>query len=356
MEVPEYLPNLGDKEAEAVRDAISSGWISSSGENVEALERKFSKFMGGGSSVAVDSGTAALHLAIKSLEIPEGSDIIVPNLTYGATGIAVKEAGMKPVLADIEPETLGIDPQEIKRNLTPETEAVIVVHMYGRPAKMDEIMEIAEKHDLKVIEDAALALGAEYKGQKAGSIGDIGCFSFGWSKNITTGKGGMVFSSSEDMSKVRKLADYGREEGERFRFSETGYNFLMDNIRASIGIEQLNRLQKTFERKQEIFEFYREELEVEEKMEEGREFVSTAPTAFYIFTDRRDELKKYLQEHDIGSKIIFRPLNLMDAFPDGEFKVSEEVGDKGLVLPYYPDISSEQLDYVVKTVNEFFSD
>jgi perosamine synthetase len=354
MEVPEYLPKLGDREAEAAKEAISSGWISPSGKEVERFEEKFTEFMGSGASVAVDSGTAALHLAIESLDLSEDSDIIVPDLTYGATGLAVKEAGMNPVLADIEAETLGIDPQQIEENLTPETEAVIVVHMYGRPAKMDEIMEMAEKHDLKVIEDAALSLGAEYKGEKTGSIGDIGCFSFAWNKNMTTGKGGMVFSSSEDMSQVRKLADYGREEGKRFEFSSTGYNYLMDNIRASVGLEQFERLPEIFERKEEIFDFYQKNLEVKGGLKEKREFVESTPTAFYILTDRKEGLKKHLEEHGIGCRDIFKPLNRMEVFPDGNYKVSEDIGDKGLVLPSHPDLSQEQLSYVVEKINDFF--
>lgn len=357
MDVPEYSPKIGEREAEVAKKTVSSGWISPAGKKTKELEDRFEDFIGR-SAIAVDSGTAALHLALEALNLPDGSEVVVPDLTYGATGLAVLEAGMKPVLGDIETDTYGIDPGSLSDCITPSTEAVIVVHMYGRPAKMDEIMEITSKNDLKVVEDAALALGAEYRGEKVGSIGDISCFSFAWNKNITTGKGGMVFADEEYIERLRSLADYGRGKNERFEFEEVGYNYLMDNIRASIGIEQFKRLDDIFERKREIFKLYRDELEgVEVEIpDEDREFVKSTPTGFYVLTDRKEELKDFLHENGVGCRDIFKPLNRMELFPAGDFRVSEKVADRGLVLPSHPDLSREEVTYVTSKVKEFFQD
>ncbi len=203
--IPVSEPSITEREIQYVMDAVRSGWVSSLGEYIDKFEQKFAEFVGTRYAVAVCNGTVALHLALVSLGIKEGDEVIVPDLTFIATANAVVYAGAKPVFADIDPKIWCIDPEDVKKKITKRTKAIIPVHIYGHPADMDEINNIAREYDLYVIEDAAEAHGAEYKGKKVGSLGDIGIFSFYGNKIITTGEGGMLTMNDEKLCERAKF-------------------------------------------------------------------------------------------------------------------------------------------------------
>ncbi len=361
--IPEYIPSVGKDEASAAASAVEDGWISPLGPEVNELEERICELTQTSYGTATDSGTAALHLAIEALDLSPEDEIIIPDFTYGATGLAVTSSRVEPVIADVERSTLGLDPDSVEEQISSNTKAILVAHMFGRVADMERIMEIAEEHELYVIEDAAQAIGASLHGEKAGSIGDIGCFSFAWSKNITTGKGGMVVTDDQNLAeKVQKLADYGRASEERFIFDEKiGYNYLMDNIRAKIGKVQLNRFEDILEQKKEIFSFYRSELEDLDKIEfldiEKRNNSRSVPTLFGIYVEERDLLRSWLEDRNVGTRKFFPPLHEMPAFSsysDSSYPVAEEVASKGLTLPSHPDLSKNELDHIVDSVREFY--
>lgn len=351
MRIPEYLPFLEDEEGRAARKTVDSGMISPSGEKVNTLEKKFSEILKVEHCVAVDSGTAALHTALESLDLNREGKVIVPCHTYGSTALAVKQAGMETVLVDVEEETLGLDPEKVEEKIDGDTEAIIVAHLMGRAADMEEINRIAEENNVKVIEDAAQALGREYNGEKLGTLGDVGCFSFAWNKNITTGKGGLVATNDREIAEESlKFSDYGINPGKRFEVEKTGYNYRMDNIRAAIGLKQLEKLEKILEEKRRISKMYRQEL--------GDTDVAPAETdgsgAFYILSGERDRLQDKLEEKGIGSRKLFPPLNRMKPFKqDSDFPVSEKLSRKGLVLPNYPEMSNQDVKEVCDTVKEY---
>ncbi|TBR15982.1 DegT/DnrJ/EryC1/StrS family aminotransferase, partial [bacterium] len=241
--IPVSEPLLNGNEIKYLTDCIKTGWISSLGGYVERFERGFGRFCRAKYAVSVSSGTAALHLALASLGIGKGDEVILPAFTMVSTPNAVMYQGAKPVLVDSEDKAFGIDPAKIEEKITKRTKAIIVVHIYGHPARMDEILKIARKHKLYVIEDAAEAHGAEYKGKRVGSIGDVGCFSFYGNKIIATGEGGMLVTSNRKIKdKAEYLRDLAFSKERHFWHKELGFNYRMSNLQAAVGLAQLERI------------------------------------------------------------------------------------------------------------------
>jgi perosamine synthetase len=242
--IPVCIPLLGEKELENVIDCIKTNWISSKGKYVEEFEDKFAKYCGCKYGVTTTSGTTALHLALASIGVGKGDEVIIPASTMIATAFAVVYCDATPVLVDAEPETWNIDVAKIEEKITDRTKAIMPVHIYGHPCDMDPIMKLAKEHDLYVAEDAAEAHGAEYKGKKAGGIGDIGCFSFYANKIITTGEGGMVVTNDEEIAeRAKSLRNLSFPKEKRiYLHSEVGYNYRMTNIQAAIGLAQFERI------------------------------------------------------------------------------------------------------------------
>ena len=231
---------IGQRELDYVVKAVKSGWVSSKGEFIEKFEKSFATYLGAAHGVATSSGTTALHLALASLGIGQGSEVIIPSFTMIATANAVTYTGARPVLVDSEPETWNINPNKIKEKITARTKAIMVVHTYGHPADMDPVIETARQHGLYVVEDAAEAHGAEYKHRKAGNLGDVACFSFYANKIVTTGEGGMVVSNREDIAKMAALLrDQAFEGGRRFLHRYVGFNYRITNLQAALGVAQL---------------------------------------------------------------------------------------------------------------------
>ena len=256
--IPVSRPSIGEKEIAYVSDAIASGWVSSLGPYIESFERGFAEFVGTNYALTASNGTTGLHLALVAAGIKAGDEVVVPDLTFIATANAVVHAGAKPVFADIDAETLCIDPQAAARVITPRTRAIIPVHLYGHPADMDAINAIADAHGLLVIEDAAEAHGATYKGQRVGGLGKCGVFSFYGNKVITSGEGGMITTNDEALYQTAKrLRDHAMSPTRRYWHEEIGYNYRITNLQAALGLAQLERIEDFIQRRREIMDWYR---------------------------------------------------------------------------------------------------
>jgi len=261
-------PQIERDEIDEVVDCLESGWIGT-GPRVARFEKEFSAYKSQPFAAGVSSCTAAMHLSVLAAGVGEGDEVITTPLTFCATVNAIVHAGATPVLADVDPLTMNIDPAQVEARITPKTKAILPVHFAGRAANMDALMEIAERHGLKIIEDCAHAIETEYRGRKAGTFGDFGCFSFYATKNVTTGEGGMVLTrNEEDLARIKMLALHGMSNDAWKRFSdegykhyfvvETGFKYNMMDLQAALGIHQLRRVESNWRRREEIWQQYNE--------------------------------------------------------------------------------------------------
>lgn len=259
--IPVAEPMIGKEEEMLVLEALRSGWISSIGKYIQQFEEEFARFCSVKHAITVSNGTAALHVTLVALGIGPGDEVIIPALTYVATANAVTYTGSTPVPVDVESDTWNIDPSKIKEKINPRTKAIIPVHLYGHPADMGPIMEIARKYHLFVIEDAAEAHGALYRNQIVGSIGTVGCFSFFGNKIITTGEGGMITLNNSILAqRIRMLKNQGVSKKRKYFHPEIGFNYRMTNLQAAIGLAQLRKVQKIIDKKIEIARLYQKFL------------------------------------------------------------------------------------------------
>lgn len=362
--IPVCEPFLGEKELEYVTDCLKTNWISSKGKYIEEFEQRFANYCGCKYGIATTSGTTALHLAFASLGIGPEDEVIVPTFTMISTAFAVVYTGAKPVLVDAEPETWNINTTKIEEKITPGTKAILPVHIYGHPCDMDPIMEVAERHSLWVIEDAAEAHGAEYKGRKAGSIGHVNCFSFYANKIITTGEGGMVVTNDEKIAeKARSLKDLAFSKERRFLHTDLGFNYRMTNIQAAIGLAQFERIGELVERRRVHAYLYNSLLKDTEGIElpSEKEWAKNVYWMYCILIEDefgigRDEVMAKLLESGVETRTMFIPMNQQPVFHKmGLFKgdkcpVAEELSRKGMYLPSGTGLSDEQIRYICDTI------
>ncbi len=363
--IPVSEPFLGGNEEKYVVECVRSGWISSLGRFIPEFEEKFAGFCGSKSGIAVMNGTAALQLALAAIGIKEGDEVIIPDLTFVATANAVKYLGATPVLVDAEPDTWNIDPAAIPSAITPRTKAIIPVHLYGHPCNMGPIMETAEKRGLSVIEDAAEAHGAEYRGKKVGSIGHVGCFSFYGNKIITTGEGGMCTTNDPKLAeRMRFLRDHAMSPEKRYWHPEIGYNFRMTNIQAAIGLAQLEQIDKLIAARVINAALYKTLL----KDVRGLTFqpqMGWAKSVFWMhsvlvdekeFGCSRDELMKRLREKGVDSRPFFYPMHQLPAYEQGhsdaEFPVATRLSRSGINLPSSAKLSESDIKFVCNAIGE----
>lgn len=358
--IPVSKPSITQKEIQYIMDAVSSGWVSSLGKYVDMFEEKFASYCGTKYALTTSNGTTALHLVLVALGIKPGDEVIIPDITFVATGNAVKYVGAKAVIVDIEEDTLCIDPESVKKAITPKTKAIIAVHLYGHPANMEEINKIAGEYGLIVIEDAAEAHGAEVNGKKVGSLGHVGTFSFYGNKIITTGEGGMITTNDENLyERMRHLRDHAMSKEKRYWHTEVGFNYRMTNIQAALGLAQLERIDEIIAKKRLIFEWYKEGL----KDIEGIKLNYEAPWAKNVYwmvclevegytEKQRDELMKRLKEKNIDTRPYFYPLSDMPMFEKTDTPIAHKVYQRGLNLPSYFDITREEVNYICSTIKE----
>lgn len=353
MTTPLHKPYLNEEEEQKVLETLRSGKISQSVGKVEKFERKIRDFLEVNHGTSTDSGTAALRISLEALGVEDGDEVIIPGLTFGATALAVKQLGAKPIPVDIEEERLGINPDELREAITPDTAAVLVVHLLGIPAKMNKIMEVAEENNIPVIEDSAQAFGSSLKGQKTGTIADIGVFSFSWNKNITTGKGGFICTDDPELGeKIETLVRNGAKNERKFR--SKGFNYRMDSTRAAIGLAQLTKYDEIRRKKEAVFEKYHESLrEVEEV--KTKELFSSDPWTFTVFTEKRDDIRKVLEEHEIESRAFYPPVTDLGCVnPSKSLPVSRKYSKTGLMLPSYVGLEHKDIEKIVSIIDEYF--
>jgi len=364
--IPVCEPFLPGKELEYVTDCIKSNWISSGGKYIGEFERKFAEYCGTKHGVSTTSGTTALHLALASLGIGKGCEVIVPAFTMAASVFAIIYTGAKPVLVDCEPETWNMDVGQVEKKITRRTKAILPVHIYGHPCDMDPIMESARKRKLCVVEDAAEVHGAEYKGRRAGGIGDVGCFSFYANKMITTGEGGMIVTNRDDVAdRARRLKDQAYSREKRFLHTEIGFNYRMTNIQAAIGLAQLERIDEFVERRRRNASIYNSLL----KDVKGVRLPPEKPWAKNVywmysiviedeFGMSRDELAAKLKENGVDTRAFFIPMHQQPAFAQlglfrGEsFPVAEDISRRGLYLPSGSGLKKEEIEQVCATLKK----
>lgn len=361
--IPVSQPILGETETRYVMDAVSKGAISGFfGEYLPRFESDFSKYCDCAYGVATTSGTSAIHLALMTLAIGKGDEVLVSTLTNMATFFAVIYQGAVPVPIDIETDTWNLDPALLEAKITSKTKAILVVHLFGHPVNMDPVLAIARKHNLYVIEDCAEAHGATYKGRKVGGIGDMGCFSFYANKIITTGEGGMItLNSSEMADKARNLKGLAFGDVNKFMHKGIGVNYRMTNLQAALGCAQFEKIESIIESKRRIARFYNKRLAglncVQLPVEKPY-----ARNVYWMYhlalqgtaADKRQQVMQRLLEYGIETREGFIPYNMQDIFIEkgwtrlDECPKANDVATKGFYLPSGASLSDEELDYVAE--------
>lgn len=319
-------PSITQKEIDYVAEAVKNAWYGNANYYNNKFEDEFKKYIGTKYAMALPSCTSAIHLALLALGIGEGDEVIVPDITWIATSAPISYVGATPVFADIDKKTWCISVESLKRCITSKTKAVIPVDLYGNIPDMDEIRNICEKHHLAIIEDAAEAMGSIYKGKKAGSLGDIGVFSFHGSKIMTTGEGGMLVTDNEEIyNKCLKFRDHGRAISDKmFWNDEVGYKYKMSSMQAALGIAQLERIEELVERKRNIFDWYKRELgdiegvSLNEEPKDSRSnyWMVTIVWINEKYNISKEKLMNELKKNNIDSRPFFYPLSMEPAYKD----------------------------------------
>ena len=362
--IPVAAPVLNGNEKLYVNECLDTGWISSNGKFIHRFEEGFAQFCGSKHAIACCNGTVALHLALLAVGIQPGDEVIVPTITFVATANAVHYVGATPVFVDSERETWNLDPQDVARKITPRTKAIIAVHLYGHPADMNALRQLANKHGLALIEDAAEAHGAEYHGQRVGSLGDVATFSFYGNKNLTTGEGGMCLTMDPGLAeKIRLLRGQGMDPARRYWFPIVGYNYRMTNIAAAIGVAQLEQSDWHLARRREVFAWYRELLASVDEVT-WQPTATWAQHACWMFTvvlaDHidRDALARALQAEGIETRPVFPPMHLLPPYAHlakpGSLPIGEHVSRQGINLPTGAHLSRPQAERVCDCLKREF--
>ena len=362
MRISVYKPSLTGNEKKYVNDCIDTTWISSKGKYNDLFAENFADYIGVKYATTVSNGTLALHLALMALGIGRGDEVIVPSFTYIASANAVRYTGADVVFADSLADSWQIDPKDVERKITDKTKAIMPVHLYGHPCDMDEIMKIAKKHRLFVIEDCAEAIGSEYKGCKVGAFGDIAAFSFFGNKTITCGEGGMVLTNDKTLfERAVHIKGQGLAGHREYWHDIIGYNYRMTNIAAAIGLAQLEQIDGFIERKIEIADIYKNELrDLPVKVHPSVGDVKHTYWMVSVVCDDledRDQLREYLGTREIETRPTFYPVHTMPMYDDKyqRLPVAEKLGWSGINLPSYPALKNEEVKFVCNSVEEYFT-
>ncbi|NJD05355.1 MAG: aminotransferase class I/II-fold pyridoxal phosphate-dependent enzyme [Methylococcaceae bacterium] len=356
MRLPVAEPSVGERELQYVNECVLTGWISSGGKFVSRFEEIFAAFCETRYAVATSNGTTALHLALLALGVGPGDEVIVPTLTFIATANAVVYTGAAPVFVDSEPETWNIAPAAVEAAISDRTKAIIPVHLYGHPANMAAIMAVAERHGLAVIEDAAEAHGARYRGKRVGGIGDVGVFSFFGNKIVTTGEGGMLVTSNAEIAdRARLLRDHGMRPERRYWHTALGYNYRLTNLQAAVGVAQMEKIDAILKAKRDIAALYKAGLTGLNGLTLPPE-QDGAENVFWLYTvlvdeERfgmgRDELMRILAGHEVETRPVFYPVHTQPIYSTGQgLPVAEDISRRGLSLPSAASLLAGDVDRV----------
>jgi len=368
--LPVSQPLLNGREKDLLIKCIETGWISSDGPFVSEFETKFASYIGADYGVAVCNGTVALETALFAAEIDEGDEVIMPAFTIVSCALAAIRLRATPVLVDAEPETWNMDVTRIESRITSKTKAIMPVHIYGHPVDMDPVLEIARKYNLIVVEDAAEAHGAEYRGRKCGSLGDISAFSFYANKIITTGEGGMVLTSDHRMAeRARSYRNLCFRPERRFFHTELGNNYRMTNLQAALGVAQMERIDEFVEIKRRLGRYYQDGLRGLDGVR-GQTEKPWGRTVYWMYCIELDEsvglnagqMMAALAKKGIGTRPFFLGLHEQPAlhklglFQGEHFPVTERISRQGLYLPSGLTLTENQIDQVVAAVRSIIAD
>jgi perosamine synthetase len=366
--IPVAMPDLSGNEEEYVVDAIRSTWISSTGPYIQRFEKEFAELCGTKAAICVSNGTVALHLALLAWDVGPGDEVLIPSLTYIATANAVRYVRAEPVFVDVDPETWCIDPKSLEDNITRRTKGIIAVHLYGHPADMDIINHIAAVHGLWVIEDAAEAHLAQYKGRPVGGLASVATFSFYGNKIFTSGEGGAITLNDPQMElRIRTLRGQGMDPQRRYYFPITGYNFRLTNVACAMLCGQLERRGQILERREQIYQQYLEKLT-------GISGISFQPVAdwakpahwlFCITVNEaeygcsRDELMRLLDKEGIETRPFFIPLHNLPPFREESrlrrehLPVTDLLGATGINLPTFTGLTEQDIETISNSIRGF---
>jgi len=364
MEIKLCQPSITQAETDAAVAALNSGWLTEGPKN-EEFQKNFADYLGIKHAITVNSCASALFVAVKALNIT--GEVIVPSFTFPATANAVVTAGATPIFADINLETLNLDATAIENKITTKTQAVIIVHTAGQACEMDKIMALVKKHNLFLIEDSAKTIGGTFNGQKTGSFGDIGCFSFFPTKNMTTGEGGMLTTNSDELAKKMKiLIAHGVERstdanGNLVRaVVEPGYNFRMSNVLAAVGVEQLKRLDEMNARRIAWANYFNEKITNPQIIKPVAAAGASHVFQMYIIRmeNGRDEMMKKLKAAGVGATIYCNPPVHQQPYYQKKYFTADDqlpntikAAKENIILPMYPAMTSIEIDYIINIIN-----
>lgn len=375
MQVRLFKPSVGEEELANIREVFERGWLGL-GPLVERFEKEWNSYIGASASVGVNSATAALHLAVTAANVPAGSKVLVPAITFVATATAALYNRLTPVFVDVDEDTLSMSLADLERKTTSDCRIVMPVHMGGHPVPMEKVNEFSKNHNLFVIEDCAHCAGGVYNGRKLGTWGDIGCFSFEEKKCMTTGDGGMLSSNQPDLIEPlrsyrwvgidkdtwKRSARYTGGNGMDSRHwyyevSVLGYKYNMNDLMAAIGLAQLRKLDRMNQRRREIIQRYLEGISACERIRPLLPYRLT-DNAYWIFgvrCEQRDKLILHLKKREIATSVHYMPLPMHPLFRDSNARVpvAERVWNNMITLPLFPDLRDSEVDYVVEALQAF---
>jgi perosamine synthetase len=370
--IPLFKIYFDETDIRNVTDSLNTGMNWAIGPNIDQFEKGLSNYIGSKYCTTFNSGTSALHALLMAYKIGKGNEIIVPSFTFIATANSPLFVGAKPVFADIEEETYGLDPEDVVRRITPKTRAIMPIHYGGCPCKIRELREIAQDHHLLLIEDAAESLGATIGNKKVGSFGDAGMLSFCQNKIITTGEGGaIVTDSKETFEKLKLIRSHGRLETsdyftstDIFDYVTLGFNFRMSNITAALGVAQLQKVDKIIKMRRDLAGEYIKKLSKLRGNIKFNHFPYGYSQVFQLFSiraNKRDDLIQHLANNGIMTKIYFSPIHTTHFYQKvlkytSDLPVTEKVSSEILSLPFYPRMSRTDLEFVVDSIDQFYSE
>lgn len=374
MKIEFYKHNIGDDEKKKVLECLD-GIFLTTGSYVAEFEKKFSGYLNLQYAVGLTSCTAALHLSLLALEIGSGDEVITSPMTFVATATAIMQAGAKPIFVDVEQETGLIDPENIEHAITERTRAVIPVHLYGEMCDMKKIGEIADKYNLKIIEDAAHCIEGERDGIRPGQLGDVACFSFYATKNITSGEGGAIATNNKELAdKVTTLRLHGmsREAADRYSgvyehwdMIEFGWKYNMDNIQAALLLPQLEKINTLWEKRKKLYNEYTEQLKNVPEITYPK-IAKKSKNAYHMFTiwvskNKRDYMLRKLGENGIGVAVNYRAIHLLTYFKKrfgykrGDFPIAAEIGDMTISLPFWIGLKNGEIQKIINVIRQIRS-
>lgn len=365
-------PDITKKEFDAVMEVLNSS-ILSIGPKVKEFERKIANYTNSKYAIAVNSGTSALHLCIRALDIKDGDEVVTTPFSFIASANCALFEKAKPIFVDIDPNSLCIDAYKIEEKITHKTKAILPVHIFGHPCDMDAILAIAKKHNLFVIEDACEALGSEYKSKKVGSLGDCGVFAFYPNKQITTSEGGMVVTNDKKIADLcMSMRNQGRDEGEGWlNHKRLGFNYRMGELSAALGCVQMDRIEELLEKREKVAQLYNKEFENTKGV--ITPYIGSAiKMSWFVYVVRldknkfskndRDEIIKKLSENGIGCKNYFPPIHLESFYKDmfnykiGDFPVTENISESTIALPFYNNLEEKEILYICNSLKQILSE